>query len=93
MTTKKGTWDDPAIVNDGRIDHENPTVRAVAEKLHANESMHMHEQIPAVICAYCALRTSRVLRWAAELAAGQAMTHDTPWGLVRTGRGEVADAG
>lgn len=69
----KGTWDDPAIVSDGRIDLEDPQVRAVAERLHGNESMHMHEHIGAVICAYCALRTSRVLRWAAEVSASSAV--------------------
>lgn len=83
--TKKGTWDDPAIVGDPRIDHENPIVRAVAEQLHANESMHLHEQIPADICVYCALRTSRVMRWAKEAATDEPLTHDTPFGLI--GRG------
>lgn len=80
--TKRGTWDDPAIVGDPRIDHENPTVRAVAQKLHGNESMHLHEYVGSIICPYCALRASRVLRWAAEHDAGQEMRHDTPFGLV-----------
>lgn len=66
MTTLRGTWDDPAIVSDPRIDHEDALVRAVAERLHSNESMHMHDYIQATICPYCALRTSRVLRWARE---------------------------
>lgn len=64
MPELRGTWEDPAIVNDPRIDDHDPTVRAVAQMLHGNESMHMHQDIPAVICVYCALRTSRVLRWA-----------------------------
>ncbi len=66
MSTKKGTWNDPAIIGDRRIDHENETVRAVAERLHSNESMHLHECVSSTICPYCALRASRVLRWAAE---------------------------
>ena len=78
----KGTWDDPAIMNDPRIDHTDPLVRAVAEKLHGNESMHLHEYISAAICPYCALRTSRVLRWSGEREAGKAMAHDTPFGLI-----------
>lgn len=65
----KGTWDDPAIIDDKRVDHENPLVRAVAQRLHSNESMHMHSYIEGVICPYCALRASRVLRWAAEHSA------------------------
>jgi hypothetical protein len=83
--TKKGTWDDPAIVDDPRIDHLNPTVRAVAEKLHGNESMHLHEYVSSPICPYCALRTTRVLRWADQYDAGETMQHDTPFGLVRRG--------
>lgn len=67
-TTKKGTWDDPAIVDDPRIDHEDHSMRSVAQRLHSNESVHMHEYINSVICPYCALRTSRVLHWAAEQA-------------------------
>lgn len=86
--TKKGTWDDPAIVGDPRIDHENPTVRAVAEHLHSNESMHLHEHIRSGVCVYCALRTSRVLRWAAEHEAGQPMRHDTPSGLINKAAGK-----
>lgn len=87
MGTLKGTWKDAAIVNDPRIDDENDTVRAVAERLHGNESMHLHEYISSVICPYCALRASRVLRWAAEHDAGQEMAHDTPFGLINAERG------
>lgn len=65
---KRGSWDDPQIINDKRIDHENPLVRAVAERLHGNESTHLHTEIPGVVCVYCALRTSRVLTWAAEVS-------------------------
>lgn len=79
---KRGTWDDPAIVGDTRIDHENELVRTVAERLHSNESMHLHESVSSVICPYCALRTTRVLRWAAEAGAGDPLTHDTPFGLI-----------
>jgi hypothetical protein len=78
----RGTWSDPAIIDDPRIDHDDPTVRAVAERLHSNESMHMHQHIGAAICVYCALRTSRVLRWAREHEAGVPMRHDTPFGLL-----------
>ena len=58
----RGTWDDPAIIRDSRIDHEDPVVRHCAERLHANESMHLHQYISSPICPYCALRASRVLR-------------------------------
>ena len=85
ITTERGTWGDPAIINDPRIDHEDPTVRAVAEKLHGNESMHMHEYISSEICVYCALRTTRVLRWATTSLEGAEMQGDTPWGLIRYG--------
>lgn len=78
----RGTWDDPAIINDPRIDHEDETVRAVAEKLHGNESMHTHDYVSAPICPYCALRTTRVLRWAKQYDVGAEMVHDTPFGLV-----------
>jgi hypothetical protein len=60
----KGSWEDPQIINDSRIDHEDETVRKVAERLHANESMHRHPNVGDPICVYCALVTSRVLRWA-----------------------------
>ena len=80
----RGTWADPAIINDPRIDHLDPTVRAVASQLHANESMHMHHYISSEMCSYCALRTTRVLRWAKAVIAGEDMTGDTPWGLIRT---------
>jgi hypothetical protein len=85
MDELRGTWDDPAIVNDPRIDDDDPVVRAVAQMLHGNESMHMHEYISSEICAYCALRTSRVLRWATSFMVDEEMQSDTPWGLVRHG--------
>lgn len=83
--TKKGTWEDPAIIDDPRIDHENIVVRAVAERLHGNESMHLHEYVSSIICPYCALRTSRVVRWARQVEANEIMEHDTPFGLVPRG--------
>lgn len=83
VAVTRGTWDDPAIVQDPRIDHENPVVRKVAEKLHGNESMHLHEYIGSTICPYCALRASRCLRWAAEVVAGGEPMHDTPFGLIK----------
>ncbi|HEV3370491.1 MAG TPA: hypothetical protein VG074_13080 [Acidimicrobiales bacterium] len=57
----------------------------MAERLHGNESMHLHEYIPATICPYCALRTSRVLRWAKAATEGSELQGDTPWGLIRHG--------
>lgn len=82
--TKRGTWDDPAIVDDPRIDDQDPLVRKVAQMLHGNESMHLHENIPSEICTYCALRTSRVLRWSRDVLNGQDPSGDTPWGMIRT---------
>lgn len=58
----RGTWDDPAIVDDSRIDHGDPLVRRVAEHLHNNESMHMHWYVGAFVCPYCALRASRAVK-------------------------------
>lgn len=91
MAELRGTWGDPAITGDPRIDDRDPLVRRVAEMLHSNESLHMHEYIPEVICPYCALRTSRVLRWAKEVAAGREPERDTPWGLIRTPSKEGSD--
>lgn len=84
-SSKRGTWNDPAIVSDPRIDHHDATIRAVAERLHANESMHMHLYVQAPICVYCALRTTRVLRWTKAELIGDEMQPDTPWGLIRHG--------
>ncbi len=49
------------IVEDPRIDHEDPRVRAAAEDLHRNESLHLHH-VEGIVCVYCALRASRVVR-------------------------------
>lgn len=88
----RGTWHDPAIVNDPRISDQDVRVRITAERLHANESMHMHQYIGSVICPYCALRASRVLRWVGEYDRDEALSHDTPWGLVsQSGRGNVKE--
>lgn len=59
---QRGTWDDPAIVDDQRIPHEDPLVRKIAEALHRNESMHMHWYVGSVVCPYCALRASVAVR-------------------------------
>lgn len=54
-------WTDPKIVDDPRINHEDPVVRAAAEDLHHNESLHLHLDIGRDVCVYCALRASRVV--------------------------------
>lgn len=55
----KGTWDDPAIQTDPRIDTTNPAIREAAEFLHRNESMHLHNYVGSPICPYCAMRATR----------------------------------
>lgn len=60
--THKTAWTDGKIRGDRRIDHADPAVRRIAETLHRNESMHMHEWIDMDVCAYCALRASRAVR-------------------------------
>jgi hypothetical protein len=59
---QRGTWDDPDIVKDDRIPHEDALVRKIAEALHRNESMHLHWYISSVVCPYCALRASVAVR-------------------------------
>jgi hypothetical protein len=60
-------WTGRKIVEDPRIDHEDPRVRSAAESLHNNESLHLHLDIEDKVCVYCALRASRVVR---EMDAG-----------------------
>lgn len=55
-------WGQTAIVSDPRIDHESPVVRAAAEALHGKESMHLHVDVSAPVCVYCAYRASTVVR-------------------------------
>lgn len=62
QATGRSAWDDGKIRGDRRIDDTDPDVRRVAQLLHSNESMHMHEWIEADVCAYCALRASRAVR-------------------------------
>ena len=59
---QRGTWDDPAITGDQRIPHEDPLVRKIAERLHRNESMHLHWYVASIVCPYCALRASHAVR-------------------------------
>lgn len=54
------TWADPRIVDDPRIDHTDPLLRAAAEKVHANESLHRHD-LDGPVCAYCALVAANAL--------------------------------
>ncbi len=54
-------WSDPKIINDARIDDDDPRVRAAAQSLHNNESYHLHQDIQDQVCIYCALRASRVV--------------------------------
>ena len=60
-------WSSPVIVDDPRIRHDSAVVRAAAEALHNNESMHLHVDVPDKVCVYCALRATRALDAAAEL--------------------------
>lgn len=65
MADRTNTWEDPQIVGDPRIDHENPVVRYAAQRQHGNESLHRHNP-EGVVCTYCALAASRILHWAGE---------------------------
>jgi len=67
-------WNDPKIVGDPRIADTHAHVRRVAEYLHNNESLHMHQDISDVVCVYCALRASRAF------AMYQHVTHDARMG-------------
>lgn len=87
-----GTWADPRIMGDNRIDHNDPVVRRVAEMLHNNESLHMHEYIRGVVCPYCALRASRVIRWYHQVANGDIPREDTN-GLIVKRPGECTICG
>jgi hypothetical protein len=58
----RSTWSDPKIIEDSRIEHDRWLVRAVAERLHGLESMHMHQDIADRVCVYCALRASNAIR-------------------------------
>lgn len=82
MKDRDPAWGRQQIVTDPRIDHEDAVVRRVAEMLHSNESMHLHIDISDAVCVYCALRASRVLRWAAQIDAGGEPLGDTPNGLI-----------
>lgn len=53
-------WDDPAIVGNTQIDEENPILRAAAEAIHRNESLHRHDP-SGPTCVYCALNAARAL--------------------------------
>src|SRR5688572_8613444 len=55
------TWESPVIVDDPRIDHDSPDVRAAAERLHGLESMDLHLDIADQVCVYCAFRASHVV--------------------------------
>ncbi|GAA0705032.1 hypothetical protein GCM10010193_70090 [Kitasatospora atroaurantiaca] len=56
-------YDYERIANEFAGPNAQDMVRAVAENLHYNESMHMHEQIEATEpCSYCWLRAGRSVR-------------------------------
>jgi hypothetical protein len=61
-------WQDREITSDTRIDHEDPRVRSVAERLHRNESTHLHLHISENVCVYCALRATHAVREIASMA-------------------------
>ena len=63
-------WDSLEIVGDTRIDQDDPRVRIVGEYLHHGESIHLHKDIDAEVCAYCALRASRAVRVLDRMKAG-----------------------
>lgn len=60
------TWDDPRIIDHPDVDVTNPRLRAAAERIHSNESLHRH-QPDGPVCIYCAISAARALagatRW------------------------------
>ena len=76
VAERRGTWDDPAIVDDSRVEHMDPIVRKIAESLHRNESMHLHQYVASQVCPYCALRASRAARVYRQASATS--TNGTP---------------
>jgi len=65
MSEMTNTWDDKAIVNDPRIPDRSLRLRAAAEFVHRNESLHRHEP-SGVVCVYCALVAANALKAADE---------------------------
>jgi hypothetical protein len=85
-------WEDSRLTGDPRIDHEDPVVRAAAQALHHNESIHLHTNT-LTVCVYCALRASRVVRLAREaLRARPGGSNPSP-GRDGLRERDLADAG
>lgn len=57
---QRNTWEDERIQTDPRIDSTTPAIRAAAEFIHRNESMHRHDG-SGPICPYCALVATRAI--------------------------------
>lgn len=74
-------WASKRITEHPDIDHENPTVRELAELLHRSESSHMHDNPQDVTCAYCALRATKAMRfvWDQQRAGEYARLLNTRW--------------
>lgn len=66
MADDRNTWADPKIVDDDRIDHTDLALRAAAEFVHRNESLHRHDH-EGPVCVYCALVASNALRAAGHV--------------------------
>ena len=64
--TDQVAWADPRMVDDPRINHDDPDVRRITRVLHAQEPATLHEPYAFEgICIYCARRAtlaSRTLR-------------------------------
>lgn len=55
-------WKQRIIVDDPRVDDQDPRVRAAAERIHGNDSIHRHHDLDKKVCIYCALVASHAVR-------------------------------
>lgn len=69
MTEQPDPWKARIIVDDPRIDDESARVRAAAERIHGNDSIHRHHDLDKKVCVYCALVASHAVRAIDALAA------------------------
>lgn len=61
----RDNWGAKVIANDPRINQDDPRVRAAAELIHGNDSIHRHHDLDKNVCIYCALAASYAV-WAID---------------------------
>lgn len=72
VNAKHNTWEDPRIVSHPSVDVTDGAVRAAAEFIHRNESLHRHDPAGEV-CVYCAISASRAAHVFARFRHGAAV--------------------